>query len=184
MASGLNDAEEARAQRRFLVPGLVVTGVMAVLTVVHLGASADSVGWGLAQCLLGGLAIADLETRRIPNVVTGPAAVLAVTLRVAFVHSALIEILVAGAAAAAVFLLFALFARMGVGDVKLAGLLGLLLGRAVVPGLLVGTIAGGVAAIALLASPVAWRGRTLAYGPYLCLGGAVAILAFGPPALV
>jgi leader peptidase (prepilin peptidase) / N-methyltransferase len=103
---------------------------------------------------------------------------------VAFERSELVEILIAGAGAFAFFLILALLTRggLGMGDVKLAGLLGLLLGTAVAPALFVGTLAGGVASAALLARGRK-RGTTLAYGPYLCLGGAVAVLALHLPRL-
>ena len=69
------------------------------------------------------------------------------------------------------------------GDVKLAGLIGLLLGTAALPALFVGVVAAGAASLVVLASSRK-RGRTIAYAPYLCFGAAIAILAFGPPALV
>jgi leader peptidase (prepilin peptidase) / N-methyltransferase len=118
--------------------------------------------------------------------VTAPAAVLTVALRAAFATSSLVETLVAGGIAFAAFLLVAVVTRggFGMGDVKLAGLLGLLLGRAALPGLFVGIVAGGIASAVSLLAHRGERGRTIAYGPYLCLGGAVAVLAFAVPPLV
>ena len=70
------------------------------------------------------------------------------------------------------------------GDVKLAGLLGLLLGSAALPALFLGVIAGGIASAAVLVTHRRERGRAIAYAPYLCFGGAVAIVAFSVPPLV
>lgn len=70
------------------------------------------------------------------------------------------------------------------GDVKLAGLLGLVLGRAALPGLFLGVVAGGIASAASLLTHRGERGRTIAYGPYLCLGGAVATLVATVPPLM
>ncbi len=164
---------------------IALAAALAALTLAVLGPSLDAVAWALVQCLLVWVAAHDVATRKIRNVVTGPAAVAAIVLRVAFERSSLVEILIAGAAAAAAFLAFAVATKgLGIGDVKLAGLLGLLLGEAVLPGLIVGTIAGGIVSLALISRSPEWRRRTIPYGPYLCLGGAVAILAFGPPPLV
>jgi leader peptidase (prepilin peptidase) / N-methyltransferase len=161
-----------------------VAGSLAVATVVVRGADADGICWAFVQVLFVALAAEDIRSRRIPNAVTAPAAVTAIALRAALERSELIEILIAGAGAFAFFLFLALLTRggLGMGDVKLAGLLGLLLGTAVAPALLIGTVAGGVASVAMLARGRK-RGTTIAYGPYLCLGGAVAVLALNLPRL-
>ena len=87
----------------------------------------------------------------------------------------------AAAAGAGGFLLAAAIARpdgMGLGDVKLAAVLGLFLGRAVVPALLVALAAGALAGLALVArhGPSA-RSRTIPFAPFLAIGAAVAIVA-------
>jgi leader peptidase (prepilin peptidase)/N-methyltransferase len=94
------------------------------------------------------------------------------------------ERLVAGAAAAGFFLVAAL-ARpggMGMGDVKLAGVLGLSLGSAVAPALLVALVSGvavGAVVIARLGAEVG-RKTAVPFGPFLALGGVVAVLAGEP----
>jgi leader peptidase (prepilin peptidase)/N-methyltransferase len=69
---------------------------------------------------------------------------------------------------------------MGYGDVRLAGLIGLVAGfPLVIVGLLVGIIAGGLAALFLLASRVVKsRKQAIPYGPFLA-AGAVAALVWG-----
>jgi leader peptidase (prepilin peptidase)/N-methyltransferase len=77
------------------------------------------------------------------------------------------------AAGGGAFLVVAWLGRgaMGMGDVKLAAALGALLGfPLIVPGLLLGTLAGGLVALALLVTRRAGRKDTMAYGPYLALG--------------
>lgn len=172
-----------RVPRAWLIAAAAVA--LDGLTVILRGFDADAICWGVVQVLLLALAAEDIRSRRIPNVITGPAAAAAILLRFAFARSDLVEILVAGAASFAVFLALALVARggLGMGDVKLAGLLGLLFGTAVVPALLLGTVAGAVASLAVLARTRA-RSTTIAYGPYLCFGGAVAILVLNLPRLV
>lgn len=161
-----------------------VAAALAAAALVIRGADADGLCWAAVQVVLVALAAEDLRSRRIPNVITAPAAVTAVALRVALERSELVEILVAGAGAFAFFLLLALLTRggLGMGDVKLAGLLGLLLGTSVIPALFLGTLAGGVASVALLVRGRK-RGSTLAYGPYLCFGGAFAVLLLHLPRL-
>jgi len=60
------------------------------------------------------------------------------------------------------------------------GMLGFVLGWTVLRALVIGTIAGGIAAAAYLLGSKT-RKATIAYGPYLAIGGIVAILAFNPP---
>ena len=88
------------------------------------------------------------------------------------------ERLIAGAAAGG-FLLVAALAYpggMGMGDVKLAGVMGLFLGRAVAPAITIALVAGTVAGIAVIARKGAREGRKTAvpFGPFLALGALVA----------
>jgi leader peptidase (prepilin peptidase) / N-methyltransferase len=125
----------------------------------------------------------DLEHRIIPNRIVGPLAIAALVLTAVFEPHQLPERLIAGAAAGG-FLLIALLAYpggMGMGDVKLAGVMGLVLGSAVAPALLVALVAGTIAGIAVMARHGVARGRrmTIPFGPFLALG-AVAGLFAGP----
>ncbi len=182
-----------RSRSDVLVPGGLLTwlaGVGALLlagfTFVHLGRSVDAALWALVQIVLVALARIDIATRRLPNSIQLPMAVAAVVLRVLFERSALLEVVVAGGVAFGVFLGVAILARggFGMGDVKLAGTLGLLLGTQVIGALVVGILAGGVYSACLLATRRARLGSTVAYGPFLVLGGVLAILFSNPPPLV
>ncbi|MBI2815754.1 MAG: prepilin peptidase [Acidobacteria bacterium] len=96
-------------------------------------------------------AIADLATRRIPNWITLPGAVLGVTLHAYYggAHGAMLSLAGAGMAFA-FFLLLHLAGGMGAGDVKLAGAVGALVGpQAFVIVFIATGLLGGVAAIAL-----------------------------------
>ena len=168
---------------RWALPAAIV---LAVATVVRLGLTANAAGWAVVQLLLVAVAACDLATRRIPNALTASGALLAVCARAAFERGALTEVVVAGAACLLAFGVFSLAVRggLGMGDVKLAGLLGCLRGAAVVPALLIGTLAGSFAAIVLLAARRATARSSIAYGPYLAFGAAVAILGFHPPPIL
>jgi leader peptidase (prepilin peptidase)/N-methyltransferase len=66
---------------------------------------------------------------------------------------------------------------MGLGDVKLAAVMGLFLGRTVAPAILVALLAGSVVGLALIARDGAGaRKRAIPFGPFLALGSVVALL--------
>ncbi|MCS7221144.1 MAG: A24 family peptidase [Anaerolineae bacterium] len=140
----------------------------------------------------------DWATRRIPNVVVLPASAAAVLSAAAGVPPGLWRSLSGGALAFGVFflayLLGGLFLRamgpraagggpaLGLGDVKLAMFIGLVTGYPnVMIALLVGTLAGAIAALGQIVWTFIRRRRyqpftAMAYGPYLALGAAVALL--------
>jgi prepilin signal peptidase PulO-like enzyme (type II secretory pathway) len=165
--------------------GIVIAGVLVALTLVRFGAGGLGAAWSLAQLLLVFIAAFDVATRRIPDRVTLPAMGIVLVLRLAFATGTVPEALVAGAAGFAAFFLLAVLTRggFGMGDVKLAGLLGLLLGKALLASLVLGVVAGGIASAAVLIA-TRDRRRAIAYGPYLCLGAVLGILALHPPPLV
>jgi leader peptidase (prepilin peptidase)/N-methyltransferase len=134
------------------------------------------------------LSFIDLEHRRLPNLVLGPAAVTGIVLL-------LIATLVEGdwssfrdaAFGAAIYglpllvigLLFP--SGMGGGDIKLAGYLGLHLGWLsllhVVVGVMLGFILGGITGIALMASGKKGRKDPIPFGPFMALGSLISVLA-------
>jgi leader peptidase (prepilin peptidase)/N-methyltransferase len=93
------------------------------------------------------------------------------------------EQLVAAAAAGGFLLVFALaYPRgMGMGDVKLAAVMGLYLGRSVAVALLVAVLLGTIVGVLMMARQGVKKGRKTAvpFGPFLAAGGVVALLA-GP----
>lgn len=130
--------------------------------------------------LLVPLALIDLELRLLPNVLTLPAAVLAIALGAGLDPAGQVERLIAGAAAGAFFLLAALLhpRGMGMGDVKLAAVLGLFLGRVVAVAVLVALVAGVAVGVAIIArNGSAGRKTAIPFGPFLALGGVVGVLA-------
>jgi leader peptidase (prepilin peptidase)/N-methyltransferase len=124
------------------------------------------------------ITLIDLDRRIIPNLITGPAAVAAVVAILALDIDFLPEALIAAAAGGGFFLVAAmLYPRgMGMGDVKLAGMLGLYLGKAVAPAILIALIGGVVVGAAVIARKGAAEGRKTAvpFGPFLALGGMIA----------
>jgi leader peptidase (prepilin peptidase)/N-methyltransferase len=164
-----------------LVEALTAALAAAVVLTRH---SADGLVLGLVLvAVLVPIALIDLEHQIIPNNITLPAAIAAVVLGATLHPAGIPEQLIAGAASAGFLLVFVLaYPRgMGVGDVKLAGVLGLFLGRYAAIALLVGVAVGTVAGVVVMARVGVVRGRKtrVPFGPFLALGGVVALLA-GP----
>jgi leader peptidase (prepilin peptidase) / N-methyltransferase len=128
------------------------------------------------------LAGIDLDHKLLPNKIVYPLAAYGVIATLLVDRDDLVENLVSGAGAFA-FLLAAVIAYprgMGMGDVKLAGAMGLYLGAAVIPALLVAFLSGSVVGIAILAREgAAARKKAIPFGVFLALGGIVGVLA-GP----
>jgi leader peptidase (prepilin peptidase)/N-methyltransferase len=146
----------------------------------HSSAAAIALGL-LTVFVLVPVALIDLEHHLIPNRITAPAAILALVLGTALDPSGEPARLIAGAAAGGFFLLAAVVSPrgMGMGDVKLAGLLGLLLGAEVAPALLIALVAGVLIGVIVLSrrAPGERRGAGVPFGPFLALGGLTAIYA-------
>ena len=67
---------------------------------------------------------------------------------------------------------------MGLGDVKLAAVMGLFLGRNVAPAILVALLGGSLVGLAIIARHgAAARKQAIPFGPFLALGGVVGLLA-------
>ena len=163
------------------VEALTAALAVAVILVEH--STVDKVLGLVLVGILVPIALIDLDHQIIPNKITAPAAILAVAIGLALKPAGVPEQLIAGAGAAAFLLVFVLaYPRgMGMGDVKLAGVLGLFLGREVGVAIFVAVIAGTLVGAAVMARLGVERGRKtrVPFGPFLALGGILALLA-GP----
>jgi leader peptidase (prepilin peptidase)/N-methyltransferase len=134
---------------------------------------------GLALCaLLVVITLTDLERRLIPNTVLLVGAAVAVALAAATDVASLPERFAAAVAAGGFLFCIALAhpRGMGMGDVKLAAVMGLFLGRDVAPALLVGFGAGALVGLAMMARKgTAARKEAIPFGPFLALGGIVGL---------
>jgi leader peptidase (prepilin peptidase)/N-methyltransferase len=134
------------------------------------------------------LALIDLDTHRLPNAIVLPSyAVGIVLLGVAALlngdPTSLVRAVVGGAGLFALYLILAMVSPggMGLGDVKLAGVLGLFLGFLGWGPLVVGAFAaflfGGLFAVALLLTRRARRRAGIPFGPWMLAGAWVGVLA-------
>ncbi|MEA2275475.1 MAG: leader peptidase (prepilin peptidase) / N-methyltransferase [Solirubrobacteraceae bacterium] len=159
----------------------LTTGVLYAAVVAFRHGTLDIVLGLLLVTVLVPVVLIDLEHRLIPNRITLPAAVAAVVAALIVDPGFVPEQLIAAAAAGGFFLL-AVLAKpggMGMGDVKLAAVLGLYLGRAVAPAVLIGLISGVAVGAVIIARKGAREGRRtrVPFGPFLALGAVVALFA-------
>jgi leader peptidase (prepilin peptidase) / N-methyltransferase len=179
-------ARVAGSERAGLVrhPGLVALLALAVavlaFTSFPVGAQAAIAAFLAAVLVV--LAACDLERGVIPNRIVLPAAAIVLIAGVAFLPGRSLELVLAAVGAAMVFLIPNLLSAsaMGMGDVKLALLLGAGLGWGVVGAVVVAFIVMfPVALAALIRGGLAARKATLPFGPFLALG-ALTILIVSP----
>jgi leader peptidase (prepilin peptidase)/N-methyltransferase len=128
------------------------------------------------------LAGIDYDHKLLPNRIVYPLAAYGLIATVLVDRDDLVEHVAAGAGAF-LFLLVAVIAYprgMGMGDVKLAGAMGLFLGLSVIPALLVALLSGSIVGGVILAREgVAARKKAIPFGVFLAFGGVVGVLA-GP----
>jgi leader peptidase (prepilin peptidase)/N-methyltransferase len=159
-----------------------LTAALFVVVGLHVGAEPELIPALLFTALMVAVAAIDLEHKIIPNRLTAPAAVAAVALWAVIDPSALPEHLIAGAIAGGAMLIVAVAypAGMGMGDVKLAGVMGLYLGKSVAPALFIGFAAGALVGMGIVAVRGAEaRKQGVPFGPFLAFGGIVGLLV-GP----
>jgi leader peptidase (prepilin peptidase) / N-methyltransferase len=128
------------------------------------------------------LAGIDYDHKLLPNKIVYPMAAYGLVATLLVDMDDLVENLIAGGGAFLFLLLAALaYPRgMGMGDVKLAGAMGLYLGLSIIPALLTAFLAGSIVGLAIIAREgAAGRKKAVPFGVFLALGGIVGVLA-GP----
>lgn len=159
----------------------LATAVLAAGSVLRFGLTLHALAAAILCAALVTISATDIERRIVPNAVVLPAAALVLALQL--VRDPSVEWPAAGFGAALFLFLAALaYPRgMGMGDVKLALLLGFGVGRAVPVALLAGMIFALVPAVVLFArhGPKA-RKMAIPFAPFLALGGLLALFAGGP----
>ncbi len=156
----------------------LATAVLIAACILHFGLTADGVIAAAFCAVLVVLSAIDLEHRILPDRIVLPATFVALVAQTALHPS--IE-WIAAALGASLFLFLAVLAYprgMGMGDVKLALLMGAVLGWTVSVALMVGMLAALVPAVVLLARHgSAARKMGIPFGPFLALGSVVALFA-------
>jgi leader peptidase (prepilin peptidase)/N-methyltransferase len=177
------EARAATARRAGRLACIAGTAVAAAGAAVRFGPTVSLAVVLVMLLWLGAVALIDVQTNRIPNRLTYPALLL-LPLYVALVPEPtlaahLLGGLFAGGSFALAFLIRP--GGIGLGDVKLALVIGLYLGlEAAAVALLVAALLGGVLALLALALGASRRSG-VPYAPVLAAGAAVALLGFPLP---
>jgi len=152
------------------------TALLAAVCFADFGFSLHALAAAIFCGALVAITATDIERRIVPNRIVLPVTVVVLALQLAWRPS--VEWPIAGFGAAAFLLLAALAypAGMGMGDVKLALLLGVAVGRSVPLAIMLGTLSALVPSIVLFARHgMKARKMGIPFAPFLALGGVVAL---------
>jgi leader peptidase (prepilin peptidase) / N-methyltransferase len=157
------------------------TGLLFGAAAYEFGTSLDLLPMLVFISALISLAVIDLEHRLLPNAIVGPTALAGLVLSILVNPAGWWTYPLSAIAVAGALLVLALIypSGMGMGDVKMGGMLGAFLGPyaalAVFLGALIGAVTGGL----LMAAGKIQRRSALPFGLFMALGGLISLLA-GP----
>jgi leader peptidase (prepilin peptidase) / N-methyltransferase len=158
----------------------LATGILIAACFLRFGFSARAFIASLFAATLVVLSAIDAERRILPDVIVLPSFALVLAAHIALQPERTVE-WVAASLGASAFLFLALLAYpkgMGMGDVKLALLLGAGLGASVVVGMMIGMLSALVYSTVLFARHgMAARKMAIPFGPFLAFGAIVALFA-------
>lgn len=166
-----------RISPRYVVVELA-TAVLVAGSFLAFGLSGRAFVGAFFCAALVALSAIDFERRILPDRITLPSFAVVLTAQIALFPDQTLGWVV-GALGASLFLFVALVAYpkgMGMGDVKLALLLGAALGKYVTVGLMLGMLSALVVSVVLFAKHgVAARKMAIPFGPFLAFGSIVAL---------
>jgi leader peptidase (prepilin peptidase) / N-methyltransferase len=168
--------------RAWQIAVAALTAVLALACFVRFGFSGRALVGAVFAGALVLLTAIDLDRRLIPNVIVLPALAVVLVAQIALFPDRTLEWVVATLGAALFFLIPALIfpAGMGMGDVKLAALLGAALGQSVIGAIFAGLLAGAAfSVVVLVREGMSARKKAIAYGPFLAFGGVLVLLLGG-----
>jgi leader peptidase (prepilin peptidase)/N-methyltransferase len=155
-----------------------LTALLVGASVLAFGFSAEAAVASFFCAALVAVSVVDLERRIIPNRIVLPAAAVVLAAQTLLFPSPEWALAAIGAALFLFLAALAYPAGMGMGDAKLALLLGAMLGRTVPAAMMIAMIAALVPAIVLLIRHgSAARKMGIPFGPFLALGGIVGLFA-------
>jgi leader peptidase (prepilin peptidase) / N-methyltransferase len=181
-----------RISRRYLLIETATAGLFVALA-LRFGATAELPAYLFLAAVGVAVAAIDVQTRQVPDTILLPAYIISLLLLVP-AGAAAADWWPAVRAVSGMFALSAIYSAlvvayptgMGLGDVKLAGLLGLYLGwlswSAVLIGAMGGLVIGGIGGSALIAATGRHRFSVTAYGCCMTAAAGIAVFAAAPVA--
>lgn len=158
----------------------LATGLLVAAAFLRFGLTGRAFVVAFVLAALVVLSAIDVERRILPDRIVLPATALVLAAQVALAPERALEWALAALAASG-FLFAALLAYpkgMGMGDVKLALLLGAALGREVAVALMIGMLAAlAVSAVLFARHGASARKMAIPFGPFLAFGAAAALFA-------
>jgi len=159
------------------------TGILFAYLYWYYGLSAELAITAFYCCLFLVIMVIDLEHGIVPNKIVYPsmavALVLSALLSQTMTVPGIVQAAIGGGIGLVLFLLIVLISKggMGWGDVKLAALIGLVIGFPLVfVALLLAVILGGLVAVTLLLFKLKKRKEGIPFAPYLSLGAMITLL--------
>jgi leader peptidase (prepilin peptidase) / N-methyltransferase len=169
-----------RISPRYPLTELTVGLLFAATALVYRHDPGEAVLGCVFVTMLAAVTLTDLEQRLIPNKILLWGSLVGLVVAAVTDPGGLPERAIAAAAGGGLMFLVVLAypAGMGLGDVKLVAAMGLFLGRALAPAVLIALLAGSVVGIALIVRRGSEaRKMAIPFGPFLALGGVIAMLA-------
>ncbi len=124
----------------------------------------------------------DIDHRIIPNKIVVPGSVIGFGASTALDPSRWWHYIAAGLGASGFLLILGIIWRggMGMGDVKMALMMGVVLGSSVMVALFASFLVGGIGGALLIATGIRGRKDRVPFGPYLAIGSVFAVFAGSP----
>jgi leader peptidase (prepilin peptidase) / N-methyltransferase len=158
-----------------------LTGILFAGAAYEFGLGLELLSALALVLVLIALAGTDLEHRLLPNAIVGPAALIGLTLSVLESPESWWMYVASALAVAGVLFALALAypGGMGMGDVKMGGMLGAFLGPYAALAVFLGALCGAITGGTLMAVGKMRRRHALPFGVFLAIGGMVALFV-GP----
>jgi leader peptidase (prepilin peptidase)/N-methyltransferase len=160
----------------------VASGALAAACFIRFGVSGHAVVASIFAATLVLLTAIDLARRLLPNVIVLPVLAVVLILQIGFYPDRALEWVLAALGAACFFFVPMLIypAGVGMGDVKLAALLGAALGKSVIGAILVGLLTAGAFGLLVIAREgLGARKKAIPFGPFLAFGGLLVLFLGG-----
>jgi leader peptidase (prepilin peptidase) / N-methyltransferase len=168
--------------RRQQLTAVGISTALVVGSFVRFGLTGHALVAAILAPALVVLTAIDLDRRLLPDAIVLPTLAVVLILQIAFYPHHTLEWVLAALGAGLFFFIPLLVypPGMGMGDVKLAALLGAALGRSVVAAIAIALfVAGGFAVLVVARQGLGARKKAIPFGPFLALGGLVVLFLGG-----